>query len=203
MSLTGTDGSSRCGPPSRVYLFSLAVALVCLGGFYWRERALGVSGDSVPDARPEGYQSADLEAFFQSVKAGPWGAKGASVYAATEVTIDFAFPLAYAGLIGCILVALYGRCVGSWLVLVAVAIVGADWTENVALAGIGLSPDPTHLTPEYLQWATVATTATVVKWKLSVVASGLIVLGVPVCVVRLIVGRIRAKKRAAAKPGVT
>ena len=84
-------------------------------------------------------------------------------YAATEVTTDVAFPLVYGTFIGMLFWWLYGRA-GRALLLIPLAIVAADLTENITFIWLALTFDCETTISEWAVWPNL------IKWRLVLLA---------------------------------
>ena len=119
----------RCATP-RVALAALVVAAACIAGLAWREGRLG--GLALLDGRGW-YTPAEAAALFEALDA--LDAHARTVYAATGLTIDMVFPLAYGLLFSILLVRLFR--VPFWLLPPALA--ATDALENATVAALALS----------------------------------------------------------------
>lgn len=109
-------------------LLLLAAIAICLTTFGWRARALGL-GEPAFDRRASGYTPAEAGELLDRMGSG-----GRSLYAATQLTLDLAFPLVY-GLFGAILVVwLYPHSWARWVLLVPLLAVALDLSENLITA---------------------------------------------------------------------
>lgn len=113
--------------PLLVGIVSLGAGLLCLWGFAWRSARLA-SEVETPDALTW-YSATELREFFAGI-----GESGRELYAATELSLDVVFPLAYVGLLTVLLYKAWrGRAPG--LVLAAPLVAGVfDLLENATLA---------------------------------------------------------------------
>ena len=84
-------------------------------------------------------------------------------YAATEATTDVAFPLVYGTFIGMLFWWLYGRA-GRALLLIPLAIVAADLTENITFIWLALTFDCETTISEWAVWPNL------IKWRLVLLA---------------------------------
>lgn len=150
----------RWSAPGRIaVLFALALGTTAL--FQWRNATIGAEtmpDGCLPPATPE--KARDIIRDLDE--------SGRQIYAWTELTLDFWFPLLYATLIGASLVALGARD-RRWLMLPVGAGI-ADVTENTvyALVAWGRVSD--------LDWVRVGTSASWTKWSL-ITLSGLALVG--------------------------
>ena len=113
----------------RVALTALAVAVACIAGLVWRRDRLG--GLELLDSR-SWYTPADAAALFEALDALDAGAR--TLYAATGLTIDMAFPLAYGLLFAILLVRLFR----APFFLLPLATAAADVLENATVAALAL-----------------------------------------------------------------
>ena len=126
----------------RVAAAALAGIVACVAGLVWRQQRLG--GLELLDSRGW-YTPGEAAALFDDLDRLDGGAR--LVYAATGLTIDMAFPVAYGLLLAILLLRLFGR--GAPLYLLPLAMAAADMLENMTVAGLALSHAGT-LTP--LAW---------------------------------------------------
>ncbi|MYD97046.1 MAG: hypothetical protein F4X98_06630 [Gammaproteobacteria bacterium] len=134
----------------RMAAVALAGVVACVAGLVWRRQRLG--GLELLDSRGW-YTPVEAAALFDELDR--LDANARLVYAATGLTIDMAFPVAYGLLLAILLFRLFpGRAPRYLLPLAAAA---ADMLENVTVAGLALS----HAgAPTPLAWlATVFTLA--------------------------------------------
>jgi hypothetical protein len=99
--------------------------IVCQQGFGWRQKKLGYT--KPPDVLGW-YTPTQIRHLFKS-----WGPSSRTLYAWTEVTLDFAFLLIYGTLFGVLLAQLFRSGWTSGLVLVPLAGAAADLAENTLL----------------------------------------------------------------------
>lgn len=126
---------------------------ICVACFAIREVML--KGEKSPDGHFFGYSPEQAHGFF--AKIGPEGRK---LYAATQLSLDFAFPLAYGLLLATLLVWLYRGERTRWIILLPLLTVLFDLAENISNA---------HLARSFQQgqpdgFARVASVFTVGKW---------------------------------------
>ena len=133
----------------RVVLAALAVAAACIAGLIWRRDRLG--GLELLDSRVS-YTPGEAAALFEALDGLDAGAR--TVYAATGLTIDMAFPLAYGLLFAILLVRLFR----APFFLLPLATAAADVLENATVAVLALSYAGA---PAPLAW--LAATFTLVK----------------------------------------
>lgn len=129
------------------------LALLSVGVFQLRNATLDAK-HVVPDARWQGYSPQYVVNYMEDL-----GADGCDVYAATQLTLDVAFPLIY----GALFLGLFARCLGDvWARYLWLAPAGAvvlDLTENVLLAYLAWSFNGD---PSLLAWLSAG--CTVLKW---------------------------------------
>ncbi len=101
--------------------------VLCLQGFEWRRRALGVQV-KILDAR-FGYNRQDVHDLFASMSQC-----ARRLYAKTEMTLDLIFPPAYGGLLIALTANLIESPIGKYAVAVPALAVLFDWTENAIIA---------------------------------------------------------------------
>ena len=130
----------RCAT-RRVTGAALAVVVACVAGLVWRQDRLG--GLELLDSRGW-YTPAEAAALFDALDRLDGG--GRLVYAATGLTIDMVFPVAYGLLLAILLYRLFRG--GLPLYLLPLAVAAADMLENMTVAGLALSHagEPTPLT---------------------------------------------------------
>ena len=114
----------------RVALAALAVAVACIAGLVWRQDRLG--GLALLDSRTW-YTPGEAAALFEALDRLDAGAR--TVYAATGLTIDMAFPLAYGLLFAILLLRLFR----APFFLLPLATAAADVLENATVAALALS----------------------------------------------------------------
>lgn len=122
----------------RTGLAALAGVAACVAGLVWRQVRLG--GLGLLDSRGW-YTPQDAAALFDALDR--LDANARLVYAATGLTIDMAFPVAYGLLFAIVLVRLFR----SPLYVLAFALAAADVLENltVAVLALGHAGSPTPL----------------------------------------------------------
>ena len=130
----------------RVALAALAVATACIAGLAWRRDRLG--GLELLDSR-SWYTPGEAAALFEALDRLDAGAR--TLYAATGLTIDLAFPLAYGLLFAILLVRLFR----APFFLLPLATAAADVLENAAVAALALSYAGA---PSLLAWPAAAFT---------------------------------------------
>jgi hypothetical protein len=124
----------------------LLFAIACNLLFEWRQEALGYEAKTL-DSRGR-YTLSDVQKLFAQ-----WGPDGCRLYAATQVTLDVVFPIAYGGLFLALISRLYRS---RWPLLLPAATVVADLLENFTTAYLAWSYDTW---PSPLAWAAAAFTA--------------------------------------------
>ena len=109
------------------------ICMVLTIGFTLRQRELGLSNPGL-DGRMW-YTPEAASKFFQDI-----GKDGRQLYAATQLSLDVLFPLAYSSLMAVLLINLYAPAGGrTWTVLVPLLAALFDLAENVTVAGLALS----------------------------------------------------------------
>ena len=108
---------------------TLAGVGACVAGLVWRHHRLG--GLELLDARG-GYTPEEAAALLDALDA--LDANARLVYAATGLTIDMAFPLAYGLLFTIVLVRLFR----APLFVLPLALAGVDVLENLTVAALAL-----------------------------------------------------------------
>jgi len=129
--------------------------VICAFGFQIEAQVLGHE-NKLPDAR-FWYTPVEIRDLFDRLEE-----RGRKIYAATAMTLDVIFPLAYGGMFMALIGHVYRRRVARVLVCIPVLTVAADLTENSLLAYYAWNFDQK-------QWPLligVATMATAVKWLL-------------------------------------
>ena len=116
----------------RVAVAALAGVVACVAGLVWRQHRLG--GLELLDSRGW-YTPGDAAALFGDLDR--LDASARLVYAATGLTIDMAFPVAYGLLLAILLVRLWRG--GAPLFLLPLAVAAADVLENLTIAALALS----------------------------------------------------------------
>ncbi len=116
--------------------------------------------------------------------AGALGESGRRLYAATEVTLDFAFPPLYTTLLSLILALVWrkaqtARTAWAWLPLLPTLGMLGDLTENVSLAALMM------LFPGEPAWlAQFSNLASLVKWGAGLASLVMIVVGLGIKIVQ-------------------
>ncbi len=166
----------------RAFCILVIALIVCIAEFSLRSSFL----KPVPDGHVLNPFKKQLEEFIRdprkpeltaafAIGAGPWQFKtepptpreARRYYAATEATTDVAFPIVYGTLIGLIFWWLFGQA-GRALLLIPLAIVIADFTENATFIWLALKFDCTTnevLIPAMAVWPNW------IKWSLALVAA--------------------------------
>ena len=116
----------------RVAASALASVVACVAGLVWRQHRLG--GLDLLDSRGW-YTPGEAAALFDGLDRLDPNAR--LVYAATGLTIDVAFPVAYGLLLAFLLVRLWRG--GAPLYLLPLAMAAADVLENLTVAALALS----------------------------------------------------------------
>ena len=116
----------------RVAAAALAGVVACVAGLVWRQHRLG--GLELLDSRGW-YTPGEAAALFDALDR--LDANARLVYAATGLTIDMAFPVAYGLLLAILLVRLWRG--GAPLYLLPLAMAAADMLENLTVAALVLS----------------------------------------------------------------
>ena len=116
----------------RVAPVALAGVVACVAGLVWRQHRLG--GLDLLDSRGW-YTPGEAAALFEGLDR--LDANARLVYAATGLTIDMAFPVAYGLLLALLLVRLWRG--GAPLYLLPLAMAAADVLENLTVAALALS----------------------------------------------------------------
>jgi hypothetical protein len=101
--------------------------IVCFQLFDWRRQKLG-SETKVLDAS-FWYNPSDAKQFFEKI-----GEKGRTLYASTELSVDFVFPLVYGTLFAIFIVRVFSAEWAKWLVLIPLVTTATDLIENSILA---------------------------------------------------------------------
>ena len=116
----------------RVAAAALAGVVACVAGLVWRQERLG--GLELLDSRGW-YTPAEAAALFDGLDR--LDANARLVYAATGLTIDLVFPVAYGLLLAILLFRLFRG--GVPLFLLPLAMSAADVLENITVAALALS----------------------------------------------------------------
>jgi len=130
----------------RTALAAMAAIAACIAGLLWRRDRLG--GLELLDSRLW-YTPEDAEALFDALDRLDAG--GRVLYAATGLTIDLAFPVAY----GLLFAILLFRLFRAPLYLLPLAAAAADVLENLTVAVLALGHDGA---PSALAWFAAAFT---------------------------------------------
>src|SRR5438045_1952189 len=150
------DWLLRVGTWRTAGLLAAACAVVA-AVFHWRERALARGAKADPGRLPDGrlwYTPAEVWQYFDRL-----GPDGRRLYAVTTATLDVAFPILYAMLLGVVIARLCPPGLARWAVWLPVAAAVADLGENAVLVWLAWTFDGK---PSALAWAGAACTAT--KW---------------------------------------
>jgi hypothetical protein len=126
--------------------------VICSFGFQIEAQVLGYD-NKIPDAR-FWYTPAEIRDLYEHM-----GEHGRNVYAATAMTLDVVFPLAYGGLFAALLAHVYSRHTARVLVSIPALTVLADLVENSLLSYYAWNFDQKQW--PLLIWG--ATTATALK----------------------------------------
>jgi hypothetical protein len=163
----------------RIFLYSLVLAVLCMGAFYLLVPQLLVGAEPSFDARMGGYDPATARTYLAYLEEreliGP--------YLTFFRWIDTAFPLAIFGLLISSIWAIWARPAPAIAVLGALVAIGyavADYVENAAVASV-LRAGSADVTAEAVN---VASAATQGKWVAVFGALLLIGAGVLVTLVR-------------------
>jgi hypothetical protein len=154
---------SRLAGWPMVALLSVALVL-CAQGFVWRQEALGWQ-NQVLDMR-YWYTPAEAQRFFEDL-----GSQGRHLYAITQVTLDFIFPLAYGVWFAILMVRLYGP-ERAGLLFAPLLTVVADLSENVLTASLAW-----HYAGQASALAWLAAVGTATKSVLFVITLVLLLIG--------------------------
>jgi hypothetical protein len=103
------------------------VFIMCAQGFEWRRKILGYDNRAL-DGR-FWYSPDDACNFLRNI-----GENGRRLYAVTELTLDVLFPLVYGTLFAALIIHVYARESGRFLVLVPLLTVVFDILENIITA---------------------------------------------------------------------
>ena len=119
-----------------IFAVLLVAFILCYLGFQRRKKVINelAGGKEVIlfDGR-ESYTSDEARDLLEMI-----GERGRRIYAITEVTLDFIFPVIYGGLFLIALFRLYGNDPGYLLLVPLIAVV-ADWLENFTAAYLAWS----------------------------------------------------------------
>lgn len=111
--------------PAVALLFILF--LLCAQGFEWRQKTLGYENRAL-DGR-FWYSPDDARDFLRNI-----GTDGRRIYAVTELTLDILFPLVYGTLFAALIIQVYSRESGRFLLLVPLLTAVFDVLENITTA---------------------------------------------------------------------
>ncbi len=129
--------------------------IICTFGFQIEMGVIGYE-NKLPDARGW-YTPPEIRDFYEHI-----GEHGRKVYAATAMTLDVIFPLAYGGLFAAIMAHVYRPRIARLVVAIPLLTVAADLVENSLLSYYALNFDGKQW--PLLIWG--ATTATAMKFVL-------------------------------------
>jgi len=141
---------------------------ICVACFEIRRVML--KAEEAPDGHFFGYQPDQVHRFFANI-----GADGRKLYATTQMSLDFAFPLAYGLLLAILLVLLYRGERTHWIVLLPLLTVLFDLAENISNVYLAKTFVEEHTD----NFAKVASMFTVSKW-----------IGFWACLIAIVVGLI-------------
>lgn len=136
---------------------------LCYIGFIWRNKILGYK---TLDSR-FWYTPSEAFRFFNAL-----GEDGRWLYAVTEITLDFVFPLIYGLLLAFMIIFLCDRNYARLLALLPVLTVAADMLENNTVAYLAWCFDGRA---SLITWAAAVFTAT--KWVLFSLSLGAVIVG--------------------------
>jgi hypothetical protein len=98
-------------------LFLLAIMVLCVLGFKWRSEKFHLDADhKLLDAR-FWYSPKDVQDFFDYLNA-KLGKRGLNIFALTQVTIDFIFPIAYGTFLATLITLLYSDEIKQKLIII-------------------------------------------------------------------------------------
>ncbi|MDE0047367.1 MAG: hypothetical protein OXU19_16160, partial [bacterium] len=129
MTVSILEALERLATP-RVAIAALAGAIACIAGLAWRQDRLG--GLELLDSRVW-YTPDEAAALFEALDRLDAGTR--TLYAATGLTIDMAFPLAY----GLLFAILLFRLFRAPFFLLPLATAATDVLENATVAALALS----------------------------------------------------------------
>jgi hypothetical protein len=101
--------------------------LFCTVGFSVRGRYLGLANE-VPDTQ-QWYSPDELHSLLEHL-----GPNGRRIYALSECTLDFVFPLIHASLFAGLMAHVYPRPIARWLLILPLAAMVCDLSENFHFA---------------------------------------------------------------------
>jgi hypothetical protein len=114
-------------------LFLLAILVLCLLGFQWRSEQFNLDANhKLLDAR-FWYSPTDVRDFFGYLNT-KLGKKGLNIFALTQVTLDFIFPIAYGIFFATLITLLYSEEVKRKLIIIPLLATIFDLGENFILA---------------------------------------------------------------------
>jgi hypothetical protein len=114
-------------------LFLLAIMVLCVLGFNWRSEQLILDAShKLLDAR-FWYSPTDVRNFFEYINPKLDG-RGLKIFALTQVTIDFIFPIAYGTFFVTLITLLYSKEVSEKLIIIPLLATIFDLGENFILA---------------------------------------------------------------------
>ena len=114
----------------RLALLLAVVCAICILGFTWRNQKL--NGHLALDGHQCGYTSDQAHAFLEVIGNG-----GRALYAGTQLTLDLVFPAAY-GLLIAVLLTLFLKANGRYVIVLPAAVVLFDLLENLSTACLAI-----------------------------------------------------------------
>lgn len=119
-------------------LFILVILVLCILGFKWRSGQFNLDANhKLLDAR-FWYSPTDVEDFFAYINT-KLGRRGLNIFALTQVTLDFIFPIAYGTLFATLITLLYTGEIKQKLIIIPLLTIMFDLCENFILAYLARS----------------------------------------------------------------
>ena len=139
---------------TRFLLSSFGGILLCVVGFYWLERVMGLS---ILDVLPR----YDLELVEKSMIG--YGEEGRRIYAWASLTLDTLFPICYSTFFAGLIALFAGKSFLRWLALVPFALGLIDLGENIQIFSMLVQfPDITEYQVNLASYTTSIKHATVI-----------------------------------------
>lgn len=166
-------------------IVSLIVSGLCIQSFMWRSNKLMLSAENeLLDSRFS-YNPTDVQQFFAHLNKIDTNIdianNGLKLYALTQVTLDFIFPLAYGILFTALIFILYQENPPQWLLWLPTLAIVADIGENFTLAFLAWTYSESS---SPLAW--IAYIFTFTKWIMFFSSLLIIIIGIIAMVKKLI-----------------
>ena len=148
--------------PTQKTVIVLVVAItICIALFQWRNQILEQQLEHAQrglDGRLN-YGAAEAREYFHKIQFNGSNAVARSIYAASQMTLDFVFPIIYTLFCGQLIVCSFQKELAKQWLLLPVMACCADWLENLLTSVMALT---LHIDP----LVNFASAATGTKWML-------------------------------------